>query len=223
VNILQSLEDFIDEFNKSNNEDFGIDSIRIEFQKQHKLEELNKLGKWEKIPKNSPLLPKLQKRLTNDEITSVWRLGKENIYYYNMQDAPKYRKATLVIFGMKQYHQKCPQKTLISKLLSILKDVSNLDICLDLTSKPNISALQQHYDLTQYITKTGLPTDTYYINDTGIPSIDTIVIYDKAFKNNLSNELWRIEAKVLVPNINMLALPLYELKEITDILRTQAL
>jgi len=103
MNILQELEDFINEFNQDNNEDFNVDSIRVEFSKQHKKEELKELGKWKKIQKNSPLLPKLNKRLLTNEITSVWRLNKHNIYYYNMPDPPKYRRATLVIFGMKQY------------------------------------------------------------------------------------------------------------------------
>lgn len=149
MNILQELEDFINEFNKDNNEDFSIDSIRVEFSKQHKKEELEKLGSWQKLAKNSSLLPKLKKRLANNEITSAWRLGNQSIYFYNMQDAPKYRKATLVIFGMKQYHKEAPQRELVSKILSILKNVSNVDVCLDLPYKPNLTVLETYFTLTE--------------------------------------------------------------------------
>ncbi len=219
MNILQDLEDFIKEFNQNNDEDFDIDSIRIEFSKQHKLAELKKLGSWTKLTKNSNILKKLKKRLLKNELTSVWRLDKQNIYYYNMQDTPKYRKASLVIFGMKQYHKKSPPAELISKVLRVMKDVSNIDICLDLPYKPNIEALGKYFTLTPFITKNGVVTDTRYINDTGIPMIDKLIIYDKGFKNQLNIILWRIEAKISIPNIKVLALPLYELKQITDIAR----
>jgi len=107
MNTLQELEDFINEFNQDNDEDFEIDSIRVEFSKQYKQEALNRLGEWRKIKKNSNILHKLKKRLSEDEVTSAWRLEKHNIYYYNMQDKPKYRKAELVIFGMKHFGWIC--------------------------------------------------------------------------------------------------------------------
>lgn len=122
------------------------------------------------------------KRLSGDEVTSAWRLDKHNIYYYNKQDKPKYRKAELVIFGMKQYHQP-PPRELISKILSIIKDISNVDICLDLPYKPNLAKLDKLFTLKPYITNHGVVTDTSYINDTGIPMIDKITIYNKAQKN----------------------------------------
>jgi len=220
MNILEELEDFINEFNQDNNEDFSIDSIRVEFSKQHKQEALKELGKWSKIQKNSPLLPRLNKHLTDNEITSAWSLDNQNIYYYNMQDAPKYRRATLVIFGMKQYHKEVPPRELVSKVLSVLKNVSNVDICLDLPYKPNMEALVKYFTLTPYVTRNGVITDTTYINDTGIPMIDKVTIYNKAQKNDLRGILWRVEAKISIPNFKALALPLHEFKEITDLVRS---
>ena len=213
MNILQELEDFINEFNSLNDEDFNIDTLRIEFSKQYKLEHLKKVGTWEKIKKNSPLIPKLKKRLLVDEVTSAYRLEKQNIYYYNSNaDAPKYRKAVLVIFGMKQYHKEPPPRALISNILQILKDVTSVDICIDLPYKPNFETLKKRFTLTLYY-------DTNYINDTGIPMLDTIVFYNKAFKNDLKRTLWRIEAKISIPNFKTLALPLHEFKHITDMAR----
>ena len=219
MQILQELEDFIKEFNTLNDEDFSIDSIRIEFSKQYKLEELGSLGNWCKVEKNSSLLAKLKKRLLKNEITSAWRLEKENIYYYNLQDAPKYRRAVLVIFGMKQYHKPTPSKDLITKLLQVMKNVSSIDVCLDLPYKPNLQALSKLFTLTPYITKNGVITDTKYINDTGTPMLDKIIFYNKAFKNGLQGTLWRIEATISIHNFRELALPLYQFKQITDLIR----
>ena len=220
MQILQELEDFIKEFNSSNDEDFNIDSIRIEFSKQYKLSQLQELGKWTKIKKNSPLIPKLKKRLLEDEVTSAYRYENENIYYNNSnKDKPKYRKAVLVIFGMKQYHKPTPSKDLITKLLQVMKDVSSIDVCLDLPYKPNLQALSKLFTLTPYITKNGVITDTKYINDTGTPMLDKIIFYNKAFKNGLQGTLWRIEATISIPNFRALALPLYEFKQITDLTR----
>lgn len=218
MNILQELENFINEFNQSIDEDFAIDSIRIEFQKQHKKEKLEELGNWKKLTKNSNILHKLKKRLVDEEITSVMRLENYNIYYYNSnKDAPRYRTATMVIFGLKQYHKAPPPHQLLTKIITILKDITNIDLCIDLPYKPNLVQLKEHYYLKQYITKDGVFTDTYYINNTRALMIEKVTIYDKAFKNSLGRILWRIEATISIPNIKVLALPLHEFKQITDL------
>ena len=216
MDILNELEEFISDFNNTHDVDFAIDSIRAEFSKQHKLEELNQLGKWRKLKKNSNILSKLKKRLINNEITTAYQLEKHHIYFYNMQDAPKYRKAILVIFGMKQYHQEAPPKEIIKKLLTIMKDVSNLDICLDVPYQPKITKYFKNYNLKQYITPKGVKTQTYYINDPNILGIEKIVIYNKGFKNALNRILWRFEAKMLLHNTKALALPLYEFKQLIE-------
>ncbi len=136
-----------------------------------------------------------------------------------MLDAPKYRRATLVIFGMKQYHKEAPPRELVSKVLQVLKDVTNVDICMDLPCKPNLEALRKHFTLTPFITNKGVITDTNYINDTGIMMLDKITIYNKAQKNSLKGILWRLEAKIGIPNVKELIMPLQEFKHILDIAR----
>lgn len=227
MNILIELESFIDEFNSSNDELFSIDSIRIEFNKQYKLNQLKKLGNWYKIDKNNQtILAKLKKRLTDNEVSGAYRYEKENIYYYNKRDykTNKYRNAELVIFGMKQYHTEPPPKEIIIKILDILgfgtsKININIDVCLDLPYKPNLYKIKKMYDLVPYITSNGVVTDTRYINNPQIIMIEKIVIYNKQIKNNLGFIVWRVEAKISIPNIKILALPLFELKEIIDLMR----
>ena len=220
MNVIQELENFINEFNINNNEDFAIDSIRIDFSKQHKKENLEQLGNWKKINKNDKkIMNKLKKRLTLDEVTSAYQLENLNIYYYNSnKDKPKYRIATMVIFGLKQYHKAPPPQNIVTKILSILKNITNIDLCLDIKQKPNIELLKKHFELKRYFDKKiKAYTDTYYINDTNILMIDKITIYNKAIKNNLEGILYRIEATILIPNIRVLALPLQEFKQITDL------
>ena len=220
MNILRELEEFINDFNSSNDEDFNIDSIRVEFSKQYKLSQLQELGKWTKIKKNSPLIPKLKKRLLKDEVTSAYSYGKENIYYYNSnKDKPKYRKAVLVIFGMKQYHKDPPPRGVITSILQIMKEVSSIDVCLDLPYKPNLERLSKYFTLKPYITKEGVITDTRYLNDTGTPMLDKIIFYDKQAKNGLQGVLWRIEASISIPNFRALMIPLHEFKQVTDLAR----
>jgi predicted Zn-dependent protease len=218
MDTLQELENFINEFNTNNDEDFTIDSLRIDFSKQHKKENLEQLGNWKKLQKNSNILHKLKKRLLDNEITSVLRLENYNIYYYNSnKDAPRYRTATMVIFGLKQYHKAPPPHQIVTKIISILKNITNIDLCIDLPYKANLEQLKEHYYLKQYITKDGVLTDTHYINNTRALMIEKVTIYNKAFKNSLGRILWRIEATISIPNIKYLALPLYEFKQITDL------
>jgi len=218
MNILKELEDFIQDFNTSNDVDFNIDTIRIEFSKQHKLEALKNMGNWKKLKNNSPLQPKLKNRLLFDEVTSAYRYGDKDIYFYNSnKDKPKYRKAVLVIFGMKQYHKDPPPRGVISNILQIMKDVSSVDICIDLPYKPNTEAVKKYFKVTPYITNKGVATGTEYINDTDTPMLDKIVFYNKAFKNGLQGTLWRIEATISIHNFRALALPLYEFKQIVNL------
>ncbi|MCR1816138.1 hypothetical protein [Aliarcobacter butzleri] len=225
MNVLQQLENFINEFNSNNDEDFQIDTIRIDFSKQHKKENLEQLGSWKKINKNDKkILDKLKRRLTLDEVTSAYQLENFNIYYYNSnKDKPRYRIATMVIFGISQYQTDMSKKInvphqLVTKILSILKDVSNIDLCLDMKQKPNLELLRNHFDLKRYFDKRiKAYTDTYYINETGILMLDKICIYNKTIKNGLTGILWRSEATISIPNIKYLALPLYEFKQITDL------
>ena len=220
MNTLQELENFIDEFNTNNDEDFAIDTIRIDFSKQHKKENLEQLGKWKKINKNDKkIMNKLKKRLTDDEVTSAYQLENLNIYYYNSnKDKPKYRIATMVIFGLKQYHKAPPPQNIVTKILSILKNITNIDLCFDMKQKPNLELLKKHFELKRYFDKKiKAYTDTYYINDTNILMIDKITIYNKAIKNNLEGILYRIEATISIPNIRVLSLPLNEFKQITDL------
>lgn len=220
MNILAELENFIAVFNQNQSEEFSIDSIRVNFSKEHKIERLKAIGNWHKISTNDKkIMVKLKQRLTDDEVTTAYQFEDENIYYYNTSTPPKYRNATLVIFGMKQYHKAPPKRELIEKILSIVKSVSNIDICIDLKIKPNIEALKQHFEVKRYFTKDGIATDTYYINTPliGMGMIEKIVIYDKAYKNGLQGVLTRIEGKIIIPNLRELALPLADLRELVNI------
>ena len=187
MDTLAELEDFIKEFNQNNDESFNIDTIRIEFDKQHKKDKLLHFGNWKKINKNDRrILAKLKKRLTVDELTTAYQLEKHNIYYYNQKDdTKKYRKATMVIFGMKQYHKDPPPYNIINSIFNILvfgtsKVSVNIDVCSDTDIKPNIKNLAQYFTLKQYVEpKTQTPTETYYINYPNITMIEKLVIYNK--------------------------------------------
>lgn len=124
-----------------------MDSIRIEFNKRYKKEKLEQLGEWKKINKNDKkIMDKLKKRLEADEVTSALQLENHNIYYYNSNtDRPRYNKAIMVIFGLKQYHKEPPPQHLVNKIVSILKNVSNIDLCLDIKHKPNLEALKGRF------------------------------------------------------------------------------
>lgn len=90
MDILSELEDFINEFNKREDENFSIDSIRIEFNKKYKLESLKELGSWKKLNKNNQtILAKLKKKFLTIDITNVYQLENYNIYYYNKKDSSK--------------------------------------------------------------------------------------------------------------------------------------
>ena len=227
MNIYQELQNYIQEFNKNNEIELSIDTIRIEFEKQHKINELKNIGKWHKLNKsNEQIKRKLNKRLDIDEVTTVYQFENKNIYFYNSdKDKPKYRIARMVIFGMKQYHKEPPPNNLIEKLVNILtfknsKNDCNIDICYDIKEKPNLGKLSFIFDLKQFVEqKNKKPTDTYYINNTGVLMLDKICIYNKALKNELQGILYRIEATISISNLRVLQLPLNDFKSIIDIAR----
>jgi hypothetical protein len=209
MDILTTLTNYLQEYNIDNNKNYTIDTIRINYKKSYKQSKLNQLGEWTKLKTNENILTKLKKK--QNDITSVYRLKGYDIYYYNVVDKPQYRKATLVIFGMSQYHKSPPPRALIDKILQILKDVTEVDICIDNNVIPNYDELQKYYQLTPYF-------DTRYINYTDILMVEKIVIYNKQFKNNLDVLMWRMEATVSIPNIKVLAIPLNDIDNIAKII-----
>ena len=190
----------------------AIDTIRIEFSKQHKKEALDSLGNWRKVTPSSNISSKLKKRLKEDEITSAYQLDKENIYYFNSSTPPKYRRAIMVIFGMKQYTSSPPSINTVKSILNILRDVTEIDVCFDTPIPPLLDELQKRFKLTHY-------KDSVYINTPNIQMIEKVIIYNKALKNGLNAPLWRIEFKVTIPNVRYLALPLHDIKEVIDLTR----
>lgn len=220
--VLKDLEDYIKDFNDNNDLKLSYDTIRIDFSKQHKLIKIKALGNWKKISKsNRTIFSSLRKKIIDDEVTSVYQLENYNIFYYNSnKDKPRYRLATMVIFGLKQYHKEPTPHHIIENLLSILKNITSLDLCCDMKQKPNIDNLKGKFRTRQYLTKEKVKTDTHYINNTNILMLDRVCIYNKAKKNDLKGRLYRIEATISIPNIKALALPLYEFKHIIELLVT---
>lgn len=218
--VLKELEDYIKEFNTSNDLELSYDTIRINFSKQHKLKKINALGNWKKINKsNRTIFTSLRKKIIDDEVTSVYQLEDYNIFYYNSnKDKPRYRLATMVIFGLKQYHKEPTPHHIIEDILSILKNITSVDLCYDMKQKPNIDNLKGKFRTRQYLTKEKVKTDTHYINNTNILMLDRVCIYNKAKKNDLKGRLYRIEATISIPNIKALALPLHEFKDIIKLL-----
>lgn len=223
MSVYAELQNYINEFNKNNNCDLDIDSIRIEFSKEHKLKELKQIGEWKKLEKNSNMLSKLKKRLAAKEVTSAYQLQEHDIYFYNSnKDKPKYRKAILVVFGMKQYHKEKAPINIVKKIVNIItnrssKNSSNIDICFDMNKEPKLSNLSAFFNLKQYVSNSGIKTDTYYINETYNKKIEKVCIYDKAFKNKLDFKVWRIEATINIPNLKSLDMPLYDFKNIIEL------
>ena len=210
--IFEEIENYLNDFNQDHGIDLAIDTIRIEFSKQHKKEALEILGHWHKVTPSSNISAKLKKRLKEDEITSAYQLDKENIYYFNSSTPPKYRRAIMVIFGMKQYTSSTPSTHTIKSILSTLKDVSELDVCYDTPTPPTLEELSKRFNLTHY-------KDSVYINTPNIQMIEKVIIYNKALKNGLNAPLWRIEFKVTIPNARHIALPLHDMKEIIDTIK----
>lgn len=215
MSILSKLENYLQEFNF----DFQIDTLRIDFIKTSKKSKLDSLGRWSKIKPNHQLFLKLQRRYEAKEITTVYQFENHNIYYFNSKKKD-YKLATLVMFGLYQYHKEPPPVKIVNSILSIMqssvkrgRNLLNIDICYDIKAIPDIEALKKFYYVTDY-KKQG---STFYINDTKILSMDRICIYNKALKNKLDGTLWRIEATISIPNYNYLALPISEFIEIINL------
>ena len=218
MSILSKLEEYLKEFEL----DFEIDTLRIDFIKSSKKDKLNSIGSWNKIKPTHQLFLKLQRRYEAKEITTVHQLENYNIYYFNSKKKD-YKLATLVMFGLYQYHKAPPPAEIINSILNIMqssvkrgRNLLNIDICFDMKSIPDIATLKQFYYLTDYRNQ----GNSFYINDTQILSMDRVCIYNKALKNKLDGILWRIECTISIPNYNYLALPINEFIEIIKLAKT---
>jgi hypothetical protein len=211
--LLIDLTNYLNDYYK-NKALWNIDTIRVEFSKQHKLHPLKKLGKWTKITQSSKISTKLKNRLKKKEFIKAYRLDDKNIFYGNVQDKQS-RKAILEIFAIHQYNQNGSLKKYdfdeVDKILAILKNITSIDICFDTMDKPNIDNLKSKLKTKEFMT-------THYINEPDILTVDKICIYDKEAKNELHIPLYRVEATLAIPNSKDLYLPLDELGRVLELL-----
>lgn len=149
-------------------------------------------------------------KLNKDDLVII--NGRTSTIFKNAGDGKDYKLATMVIYGLKQYHKPPPPPQIVTKILSILKTVHSVDICYDMQELPNYEALKEFYYLQRYKNK-----DTYYINDPNILMMDKICIYNKSEKNKLDGVLFRIEATITIPNFKYLSLPLFEFKQVVAV------
>lgn len=222
MDILLQIKEYVDEFNRENESSFDIDTIRVDFNKTYTLSKLKDFGEWEQLGANSNILKKL-KRKGGNNITKAYQLKGYKIYYYGLNDKPKYRKARLIIYGMKQYYKDMQVIQRPSKDRSILSLVTNsatekqgavnVDICKDIHTPPNITNIQNSFTVNRYREpKSGRLTDTYYIDTPDIMGMERVTIYDKATKNTLQGTLWRIEATMRIHSLRALFMPLEDFK-----------
>lgn len=214
MNYKQILDDHLFNFNKSNQTLLRVDTIRISFSKQHKLSRLKKVGFWHKVTPSSKISSKLKKRLSDEEVTSAYQLEDYNIYFFNSQDRPLYRKAVMVIFGLSQYDDREVPHYLIDEILHTLGNISNIDICFDFDFIPKLDLMQKRFKLIDFKNY----HQTYYCNNPQIQLIEKFVIYNKSLKNGLKDILYRIEFKVWIHNIKDLYLPLDEIINIISLI-----
>lgn len=204
MQIINLTYNALSKFSKDVNMIFNIDTLRASFNKDKRLNKLHKIAdgfnlKWHKIKKHSNEFKKLKRYAHDKELTSVYRLGDLSIYYYNRKrDDVKqhYRHATLIAYGLHQYHKKPPPIKLIKYLFEEgVNNLSSVDVCYDMHNKPNLDTDKFIY--TQYKDE-----PTYYINKTRLCQITKVCIYDKAYKNNLPYPLWRIEATINIDKLH---------------------
>ncbi|EAH8299927.1 hypothetical protein ACLH6Q_000500 [Campylobacter fetus] len=214
MSILSQINQILATHNKNNpNLRLAVDTIRADFNRTTPIKSDTKINvflnlpvtfnlKWYKLKKSNYDYVKLKKYLHKDELKTVYQLGNghafERIYYYYKKPLDKSKtKATLVIYGLKQYHHCAPNVKLIDSLLDLVNNVSSVDLCFDRQEPFNVAALKSIFTLETY------QETTHYINDTGIYSIPHICIYDKALKNGLREPLHRIEAKAIIRNYSV--------------------
>jgi len=219
MDILLQIKEDIKEFNRENNRSFDIDTIRIDFNKTYTLPRLKSFGEWERLKEKSNILKRI-KREEGDKFTKAYQLKGYTIYYYSLNnDKPKYRKARLVIYGIKQYYKNMiaiPRTSTDSEILSLVaksatskNDTVSVDICHDMETSPSIHNLQNRFIVDRYREPTsGKLTDTYYIYTPDIMGMEKVTIYDKETKNTLKGTLWRVEATIRIHSLRALFMPL---------------
>lgn len=209
MQIISEIQAILTCFNTTNNLNLAVDTIRADFMPKNAYRSSTKMNaflslpkayklQWHKLKKSDFNYVKLKKYLNKDELKSVYQLENERIYYYYKQSQDKVKPtASLVIYGLKQYHHKPTNPNLILELLNLVGNISSLDLCFDSETPFNLRALETKFKIQTY------QETTHYINETGIYSIPHICIYDKGLKNGLCKPLYRIEAITYINGYNI--------------------
>ncbi|WP_181022075.1 hypothetical protein [Campylobacter hyointestinalis] len=174
MQIISEIQAILTYFNTTNNLNLAVDTIRADFMPKNAYRSSTKMNaflslpkayklQWHKLKKSDFNYVKLKKYLSKDELKSVYQLGNERIYYYYKQSQDKVKPtASLVIYGLKQYHHKPTNPNLILELLNLVGNISSLDLCFDSETPFNLRALETKFKIQTY------QETTHYINETGI-------------------------------------------------------
>ncbi|MDL2346177.1 hypothetical protein [Campylobacter hyointestinalis] len=160
--------------------------------------------KFVKVAKFSPNYQKLKQRLSSEDLANAYILknlttkATERVYYLNHIKKDK-DKATLIIYGLKQYHHEATSQNLITELLDLVGNISSLDLCFDSYKPYNIEAIKEYFEIYQ---PTKYQGNTIYINTPNLANILKICIYNKTIKNNSDFECYRAEATINIPHLN---------------------
>lgn len=183
--------------------DINIDTIRASFfknaitRKNHtKIELLKRITKshglkWRKMrsEKESKILNRYE--FKGLKVTNIYELENLSIFYATTKDQNNGdKKAVIEFYGLRQYHKPPPPLNLIDELLTVVNNVSSVDVCFDSQKPFNLSSFEiiSHQN-TQYI-KSELGT------------LQRVYFYDKALKNSLNFPLYRAEATIPITDFN---------------------
>ena len=198
VSILAEIENIINTAESK----IYIDTIRATFfkkaiiQKTHKKIELlksiaRKYGKkWQKLDKQTAKAIKIERRyeFRDYEIVNIYMLSNLPIFYATLKSSGNEpQKALFEIYGLRQYNKTPPPKELIAELLSVINNVSSLDLCFDRDSPFNLEAFCD--EIISF-------KNTKYLKNNDV--LNRVYFYDKAKKNNLNLPIYRAEAVVSI-------------------------
>lgn len=186
------------------NATLSLDTIESFSRKNGRFDTMASLFNLKPIQPNSRVSAHLKNKIAKDStITSGFYAPNAPFNFVAInKKGSDYKFASFISYGLKNYKTELTNadKDLLDKVFTICP-ITCFDVCFDSSARPNIEEFKQIPNIIGGYYKQEVTS--HYINNPTHYAFNRILLYDKAMKDDLGRQVWRLEFRMPLNSVKL--------------------